>query len=425
MLLKKPILAAWTDFPKKGGGYFMNTSVDLSVKLRDITFKTPFIVGSGPTVKNADQIKAAADNGWAGASIKLAIDPFPYLDFPPRYRWLKNQRLHIFTAEKRLTAAEALRVLEEGRKVRDDFVLIPTITYDGEDYEGWGKLAKRFQDAGARIIELNMCCPNMSFNLSSTGAATQKNTGASLGNDLENLPKVIRIITEAVEVPIIVKLCPDGNKISASSQAALRAGAAAVGHSSNRLGIPDVDIRRPMRSIYRLQDQITLGCLSGPWIRPLALRDTYQMRCALGPEPFIISSGGVSDLQSAVEQIMVGADAVWICTQTMIQGFDWMPKMLDDLTAYMREMGYTRIRDFRDILLKNITSAQGLTLHKGFAQVDQDRCTSCGLCRKIGHCTAIQGSGKPVIHREECLGCSTCVDVCPGQAISMHGEKED
>jgi dihydroorotate dehydrogenase/Pyruvate/2-oxoacid:ferredoxin oxidoreductase delta subunit len=403
----------------------MDSSVDLSVKLKDITFKTPFIVGSGPTVKNIDQIKAAADNGWAGASIKLAIDPFPYLDFPPRYRWLKKERMHIFTAEKRLTTAEALFVLEEGRRVRDDFVLIPTITYDGEDYEGWGKLAKRFQDAGSRIIELNMCCPNMSFNLSSTGAKTQKNTGASLGNDTENLSKVIKIITEAVSIPIIVKFCPDGNKISVSSQIALQAGASAVGHSSNRLGIPDVNIRRPFESIYRLQDQITLGCLSGPWIRPLALRDTYQMRSALGPNPFIISSGGVSDLESAVQQIMIGSDAVWICTETMIRGFDWMPKMLDALKAYMRDMGYNTIREFRDILLKNITSAQGLTIHKGFARVNQDKCTACGLCWKIGHCKAIHGSDKTVIDQKECLACSTCVDMCPQQAISMCKENED
>src|SRR5215469_13797975 len=111
-------------------------SVDLSVDLKGIKFKNPFLVGSGPTVKNLDQLKAAADSGWAGASIKLAIDPFPYLDFPPRYRWLAKEKLHIFTAEKRLRAGEALSLMEESRKLRDDFIVIPTLTYDGEDYEG-------------------------------------------------------------------------------------------------------------------------------------------------------------------------------------------------------------------------------------------------------------------------------------------------
>lgn len=402
----------------------MSDTVDLSVRMGDVVFRNPFIVGSGPTVKNVDQIKMAQDNGWAGASLKLAIDPFPYLNLPPRYRWLKKEKYHIFTAEKRLTAKEALDVVEEARRVTKDFVLIPTITYDGEDYEGWGRLAKRFEDAGAHVIELNMCCPNMSFNLSNTGAATKKNTGASLGNDLENLPKAVGEVIDAVSIPVIVKFSPEGNRLAAASDVALRAGAAGVGHSGNRLGIPDIDIRRPLQSIYRLQDQITLGCMSGPWLRPLALRDTYQMRLALGGEPFIIGSGGVSNLESAVQQIMVGSDAVWICTETMIRGFDFLPKMLDGLTAYMKEMGYAKIRDFRDLLHRNIKSAQDLTIHDGRAEIDQEVCTRCGLCWKIGHCCAISHTdeGVTTIDPELCLACSTCVDICPRGAISMRSE---
>ena len=401
-------------------------SVDLSVNLKGIKFKNPFLVGSGPTVKNLDQIKAAADSGWAGASIKLAIEPFPYIDHPPRYRWLAREKLHIFTAEKRLKADEALSLTEECRKVRDDFIVIPTLTYDGEDYEGWGVLAKRFVDAGARILELNMCCPNMSFNVSATGKETEKSTGASLGNDVENLPKVVKIVTDAVNVPVIVKFFPEGNLIAHTTRLALEAGAAAVGHSGNQLGIPDIDIHRPKESIYRLQDQITLGCLSGPWTRPLALRTTYQVRSALGPEPFIIASGGVSDLESAVQQIMVGADMVWICTETMLKGFDWMPKTLEALEKYMSEMGYKTIGDFRDVLLGNIASAQDLTIHRGRAVVDAEKCSACGRCLKLGHCSAIRSDsasgGKAVVDSGKCLGCSTCVDVCSRQAISMKKE---
>ena len=402
--------------------------VDLSVNLKGVKFKNPFLVGSGPTVKNLEQIKAAADSGWAGASMKLAIDPFPYLDLPPRYRWLAKEKYNIFTAEKRLRTHEALSLMEEGRKVRDDFILIPNITYDGEDYEGWGILVKRFVDAGARIIELNMCCPNMSFNLAATGTETKKSTGASLGNDLENLPKVIKIVTEAVSVPVIVKFIAEGNQLIHASHISLQAGVDAVGISGNMLGIPDIDIHRPMDSIYHLQDQITLGCLSGPWMRPIALRATYQMRRVLGPEAFIIGSGGVDDLQSTVQQIMVGSDMVWICTETMLRGFDWLSKLISELEKYMSEMGYKTIRDFRDILLGNIASAQDLRIHKGYAVADPEKCNACGRCEKIGHCYAIQIKGiekidkQIIFDRNDCLGCSTCVDICPQKAISMKKE---
>ncbi|MFA6508486.1 MAG: 4Fe-4S binding protein [Treponemataceae bacterium] len=398
----------------------MSESIDLSVRLGDVVFKNPFIVGSGPTVKNIEQIRAASAAGWAGASLKLAIDPTPYLSLPPRYRWLKKEKIHIFTAEKRLNTEEALSLLEEGNRVSKDFVLIPTLTYDGEDDEGWGRLARRFVDAGARVLELNMCCPNMSFNLSNTGVATEKKTGASLGNDPECLQLAVRSVTESVGVPVIVKFSPEGNQLALVAHAALKAGAAAVGHAGNRLGIPDVDIRNPFSPVYRLQDQITLGCMSGPWLRPVALRDTYQMRHALGPDPFILGSGGVSDLESAVTQIMVGSDAVWVCTETMLRGFDWLPRVLDQLVAYMKEMGFTTIRDFRDLLHKNIVSAGELTIRKGCAEVDPEKCTSCGLCWKIGHCSAIRhDEGVTVVDPELCLACSTCVDVCPKQAIRM------
>ena len=398
----------------------MTGTIDISVQMGNLKFKNPFVVGSGPTASRLDQIKEAEDNGWAAASLKLAIDPFPYINQPPRYRWLKRKKLHVFTAEKRLRPEEALKLLEDARRETSEILLFPNITYDGEDYQGWVELAKRFENAGAHAVELNMCCPNMSFNLSATGERTGKATGASLGSDLNELPKVVKLVADAVNIPVIVKLTPEGGLIAQAAAASLKAGAAAVGGVANRLGIPDVDIRFPMDSIYRLQDQMTLSCLSGPWIRPLALRDTYEMRCYLGDGPFILGSGGVSDLQSAVQQIMVGADAVWICTETMIRGFGWLPKLVDELKAYMKDMGYSGISDFKGILHKNIVSAGGLTIHGGYAVVDLDKCNACGLCWNIGHCPAITHPDNiTTINRDVCPGCSTCVDVCPRQAIGM------
>lgn len=398
----------------------MSDAVDLTVRLGEITLRNPFIVGSGPTAKTVDQIREAEDNGWAGVSFKLAIDPFPYINWPPRYRWLRKEKIHIFTAETRLKTEEALRLLEQARAATREIALIPNITYDGKDREGWVRMARRFEEAGAHAIELNMCCPNMSFNVQTTGGEIEEATGASLGSDLVALPKVVKLITEAIKVPIIVKLTPEGGLIAQAAEASLKAGAAAVGSTANRLGIPDIDIRNPLGTIYRLQDNITLGCISGPWLRPLGMRDTYEMRFHLGKGPFIIGSGGVRDLQSAVQQIMVGADAVWICTETMLRGFDWMPKLLEDLESYMADMGYRRIAEFRDLLLQNIKTSQDLTIHDGYAQVDLKKCNACGLCWNIGHCHAITHPDNTTrIDQQACVACSSCVDVCPRGAISM------
>ncbi len=398
----------------------MSKTVDLSVKIGDVTLKNPFIVGSGPTVKNLDQIRAAEDSGWAGVSMKLVIDPEPYISLPPRYRWLKKKGYNIFSAEKRLTTGEGLKLLEEARKIVKDIALIPNLTYDGPDPEGWGRLAKQFEDAGSDIIELNMCCPNMSFNTETTGDSSVQLTGASLGKEPEALKEIVEIVKDSVSIPVLVKITPEGGEIAKSARACIEAGADAVGGTASRLGIPDIDIRNPMGTIFRLQSNITLGCLSGPWIRPLALRDIYEMRSLLGPNPTLLNSGGIHDLQSAVEHIMLGADALWICTETMLRGFAWLPKLIDELKQYMSDMSYNKISDFRDLLLQNIKAAKDLKIDEGYAVVDLDRCTSCGLCWKIGHCTAITHPVKvTTIKSKTCMGCSTCVDICPTSAITM------
>ncbi len=396
------------------------SNIDLAVSLGYLTLRNPFIVGAGPTARTVDQIKKAEEYGWAAVSFKLAIDPVPYINLPPRYRWLKKKQIHIFTAESRLSPNESLRLLEQAREATSDIVLIPTVTYDGPEREGWALFSKRFENAGAHAIELNMCCPNMSFNIEVTGEHSEKATGASFGTDIVALQKVVKIVTDAVKIPVIVKLTPEGGRIAQAAGVSIEAGAAAVGSTANRLGIPDIDIRNPFGTIYRLQENITLGCLSGPWLRPLALRDTYEMRSALGPEAFVIGSGGVNDLSSAVQQIMVGADALWICTEIMLRGFDWLPKLLEDLKGYMREMGYRRIKDFRDLLHQNIKSSQDLKVYSGQAVVDPKQCTSCGLCWNIGHCRAItHPDGVTTIDPESCLACSTCVDICPQGALTM------
>jgi dihydroorotate dehydrogenase/Pyruvate/2-oxoacid:ferredoxin oxidoreductase delta subunit len=393
---------------------------DLSVRLGSLALRNPFIVGSGPTTRTAEQIRRAEDAGWGAASLKLSIDPEPYLSLPPRYRWLSGQKMHIFTAERRLKTEAGLRLVEESRRAARGMAVFANISYDGADAEGWSRLARRFAEAGAQGIELNLCCPNMSYNLSTTGESTTKATGASLGQEVDRLAAVVGAVREIVDVPVIAKITPEGGRVAEAALACIQAGADAAGSTANRLGIPEIDIRHPRQGIFRLQDGITLGCLSGPWIRPLGMRDTYEIRRLLGDDAFVIGSGGVSDLQSAAQQIMVGADALWICTETMLRGFAWISKLEDEMRCWMGEMGWTRIADFRGILLAEIRSARELVIHAGHAEVNDELCTACGKCWNIGHCAAIRHpDGRTTVDPAACLGCSTCVDLCPRGALTM------
>ena len=89
----------------------------MPTKIAGVEFHNPFIVGSGPTVKTPEMIEQIDDAGWGAAAIKLTIDPEPYINREPRYRWWKKHKMHTFTAEKRIKLDEALRLCEGGKTV--------------------------------------------------------------------------------------------------------------------------------------------------------------------------------------------------------------------------------------------------------------------------------------------------------------------
>lgn len=134
--------------------------INIPVKIGNVVFKNPFFVASGPTTKTVRQLQRIEETGWAAASIKLSIDPAPYINRKPRYGFFKEQNALAFTAEKRLTFTEGVRLVEDAKKVLKDLKLFANITYAGEDgVAGWVRMAKRFEQAGADVIELNMVLP--------------------------------------------------------------------------------------------------------------------------------------------------------------------------------------------------------------------------------------------------------------------------
>jgi len=395
-----------------------------AVRAGGLDLKCPFLVGSGPTARTPEQLERAAAAGWAGASLKLAVHPAPYINREPRYRWLGDERLFLFTAEKRLTLDEGLDLMRRGRaRVGRPFALLANVMYAGGDgLAGWAGMARAFEQAGADAIELNLCCPNMSFNLDASGVpcAGRPRSGASTGQDAEAVAAVVRAAAGAVRIPVWAKITPEGGRIGEVALAAVQAGASAVVSVANRLGLPPFDVTRPGRSFHRLQKELSLVCLSGGWIAPLALRDVYQIRRSVGPGPSVVGLGGVATWEEAVRMTMAGADAVGVCTETVVRGFGFLGGLMERLARYMDEMGYGSFREMRDLVVGAIRSADGLTLEGGHAVVDPGACRGCGRCLDLGVCRAIAiANGIARVDPALCSGCSTCADVCPSCAIAM------
>lgn len=351
----------------------MKNEIYIPVDIGGVHFKNPFYVASGPTTKSVKQLLRIEETGWAAASIKLTIDPAPYINRVPRYAVFNDRNALCFTAEKRLKFDEGLRLMDEAKKVLKELILFANITYAGDKgAEGWVNMAKKFEEVGADIIELNMCCPNMSYNVELSKGDDKScsiRTGASLGQQPDVVAEIVREIKKAIKIPLFVKLTPEGGRIAQIAKVLYDAGADAVGGTANRLGIPPINLDDPGKAAYHLQDEISMSCHSGAWLKPLALRDTYEMRKVNGPEPRIMATGGIRNATDAIEMVMCGADLLGICAETLISGFGFIEDVIKDLKKYMDEHNFKNLREMRDIVVPLVKSAPELTLYKGFAKI--------------------------------------------------------
>ena len=352
------------------------TDFDLPVEVAGIKYRNPFVVLSGPTTMSIEQLERIRDTGWGAASLKLTVDPLPYINRVPRYGYYPDKDFLAFTAEKRLVLEELLELIEKGRKRCPELVLYANITYAGDDgVAGWVNMAKKCEAAGVNVVELNMCCPNMSFNVQVSGQedAGGPKTGASMGSQKDVASDIVREVKKALSIPLFLKLTPEGGQIGPIAKAATAAGADAVGGTANRLGVPPINLEDPTRSMYALQKEIGMACMNGPWLKPLGLRDVYEIRKNCGPQAVVTGAGGISVWQDAIEYALVGADLIGICTRTITHGFGFMPEFIHGVKKYLKDHGHKSLRDLRDVLVPAITAAPDLTIYDGNARLREVR----------------------------------------------------
>jgi len=351
----------------------MVNEILIPVTIGGVTLKNPFYVASGPTTKTVRQLQRIEETGWAAASIKLSIDPAPYINRKPRYGMFNDRNALAFTTEKRLTFTEGLKLIEDAKKVLGDLKLMANITYAGEaGVEGWVNMAKKFEEVGADIIELNMCCPNMSYNLELTSGCTTcttKQTGASMGQQEDVASEIAKAVKENISIPLFVKLTPEGGQIAHVAKSLYAVGTDGVGSTGNRMGIPPINLEEPNKSFFHLQEEISMSCHSSSWLKPLAQRDTYEIRKVCGNDPFIMATGGITNWKDSVEMVMCGANLLGICAETLINGYDIVRPMIAGMKNYMDEHGYKTLDDFRSKIVPEVKTATEVTLYSGYAKI--------------------------------------------------------
>lgn len=180
------------------------------------------------------------------------------------------------------------------------------------------------QAEGVAAIELNISCPNI------------KEGGIQFGCSLAGTYDVVSAVKKATHLPVIPKLTPNVTDVSSFARAAEDAGADAVSLVNTFLAMAiDVETRRP---------KITnvLGGLSGPAIRPIAVRMVWE--CYQLVKIPIIGMGGITDARDALEFMIAGASAVQIGTQNFVDPFIWS-KVLDGMQEYLTRHNIAKLSD--------------------------------------------------------------------------------
>ena len=285
--------------------------VDLSVQVGPLRLKSPLMSASG-CFGYGDEYAGVVDLSTLGAVVvkglfleERAGHPPPRIVETPAGMLnaigLQGIGVHRFVREKmpvlrRLGATVLVNVC--GTTV-DEYVEVARVLSDTEGVAG---------------LELNISCPNI------------KEGGISFGCNLAGTDQVVSAVRRATALPIIPKLTPNVTDVASFARAAEEAGADAVSLVNTFLAMAiDVETRRPKLSNV-------MGGLSGPAIRPIAVRMVYE--CAHWVKIPIIGIGGIASAGDALEFLIAGATAVQVGTANFVDPFIWA-KLRAGIESYL------------------------------------------------------------------------------------------
>ena len=294
---------------------------DLSVQIGSLTLTNPIIAASGCFgygVEYADIVDLSLLGGVAVKGLFLTEreghPPERIVETPAGMLnaiGLQGIGVHRFIREK----------LPELRDRRATVI----VNICGSTLEEYVDLARILSDAdGVAALELNISCPNI------------KEGGITFGCSLAGTFDVVSAVRKVTRLPIIPKLTPNVTDVASFARASEEAGADAVSLVNTFLGMAiDVESRRPKLSNI-------VGGLSGPAIRPIAVRMVYECRRAVKIP--IVGMGGIASATDVLEFLIAGATAVQVGTANFVDPFIWT-KLLDGLRDYLQRHAVAHVSD--------------------------------------------------------------------------------
>ena len=299
--------------------------MNMKVNLAGVEFKNPVMEGSG-TFGSGAEYSEFVDLNQLGAVVTKGVANVP---------WPGNPTPRIAETSSGMLNAIGLQNPGIDLFIKRDIPFLKqfdtriVVNVCGKTTEDYLEVVERLADTDVDMLEINISCPNV------------KEGGIAFGQD----PKAVEAITKAVKAkakqPIIMKLSPNVTDITVMAKAA-EAGGADVISLINTLTGMKIDINR---QTFALANKT--GGLSGPAIKPVAVRMVYQAANAVKIP--IIGMGGIATAEDAIEFILAGASALSVGTANFMNPYTTV-EVVKGIEAYMKKFGVEDIKDLVGIV---------------------------------------------------------------------------
>ncbi len=295
----------------------MNTEVTIA----GVTFKNPVMTASG-TFGSGQEYSEFVDLNRLGAVVTKGVANVPWPGNPtPRVTEVYGGMLNAIGLQN-----PGIDVFLERDipflKQYDTKIIVNVCGKTEEDYV---EVVERLGDEKAvAMLEINVSCPNV------------KEGAIAFGQKADALFHITKKIKEKAKQPVIMKLSPNVTDITEMAKAAEAAGADALSMINTITGMK-IDIHRRKFALAN-----KTGGLSGPAIKPVAVRMVYQAAHAVKIP--IIGMGGIATAEDAIEFLMAGASAVSVGAMNFVNPYTTV-EVAEGIEAYMRQYGVENVTD--------------------------------------------------------------------------------
>ena len=338
--------------------------------------KSPVIIGSGPSVYDGDSAARLCRAG-AGMAVTKTIRYEAWKSIPAHMTVSNGHSLVNCEGWSDLSLSQW--ITDELPKAKQQGAVVAASLGLSEDEVRYA--APLVEQAGADFIEV-------------------------VSYDSSTLPDMVKAVKEQVSIPVIAKISPNGGSWLKDAMRCELNGADALTGFDSMGPAAVIDIETGSCALGQKN-----GWLSGAAIRPFAV---YRlMELAKSVHIPLIGLGGVYSGRNAIELMMAGASLVGVVSAVILNGEEYIAKILKELKEWMQKHNYTDVQQLCGLAVEEKSGKR----QTGSLQVNTVYCTKCGICSRVCCYGAIRCTDGVRYDAAKCRRCGLCISCCPKHCL--------